>query len=171
MGFDGEWREVVGNVTVPFYMMIHGGPGSGKSTFAIKFADYLNRKLNKNVLYIAAEETDQSATFKDKMERANAMMDGLYTSSKIIPFDDMDVVFIDSVQMLKIEPEEMAEMMENARKNNISIVFVFHETKGGTYRGDTTFEHLIDIRLQMIEGATQMHKNRMGGGRASMYVY
>lgn len=163
LGVTGIWKEVLGAVTVPFSIMMYGRPGSGKSTFSIKFAAYLAKTLSKRVLYIAAEE-GFSATLQDKFNRMNAFHDNIDIVQHI-PSDlsKYAVVFIDSVNHLGLSHEELENMITINKAKNISFVFVFRGTKDGTFRGEETYENLVDCSIKIEEGKTLMMKNRFGG--------
>ena len=53
MGFTGIWEKIIGNLEEPFHVMIYEPRRKEKSTFGIKFATYLSKDHNKQVLYVA----------------------------------------------------------------------------------------------------------------------
>jgi len=164
LGLTGKFRTVLGNVTIPFSMMIYGAPGSGKSTFNILFAKYLADELNKKVLYIASEEGKQSATIKEKFERLNAMHPNIdLAESMAVNLNKYDIIFVDCVDDLQLSPDEIKNILDKHTKNKKSFIFVFRATKDGSFRGSLTYEHLMDISIQMQEGKTVNKKNRFGG--------
>jgi predicted ATP-dependent serine protease len=170
-GFEGEWNDHLGKVMTPFSMMVHGAPGSGKSTYCIKLAHYCASQINKNVLYVGAEE-GFNATMKDKFDRLDAYHENLHLTGEMPDkFDkNYDIIFLDSVHVLEIDPVRLTEIVEEMKLQNTSLVFIFHSTKAGQYRGATTNEHLIDISVKLENGATTFSKNRFGGFGV-MYVF
>jgi nucleoside-triphosphatase THEP1 len=170
IGLTGEWKDLLGDVTKPFALMVYGKPGSGKSTFNLLFAKYLAQELNKKVLIVSGEE-GFSATMKEKFERLNVYHPIIFITDELPEsFNGYDVVFIDSVNHLQLSEEDLKKILENNLPKGISFVFVFHSTKEGNYRGVTTFEHLVDISMKVEGGITSIGKNRFGG-HGSMKVY
>jgi predicted ATP-dependent serine protease len=170
-GFDGEWQNHLGKVMIPFSMMVHGKPGSGKSTYCIKMANHCAANMGKNVLYVGNEE-GFGPTMKEKFDRLNAYHDNLHLTGEMPDEIDKnyDIIFLDSVHTLGIGPEEMDELIETLHDQKTAIVFIFHSTKDGTYRGATTNEHLIDISTKIESGLASTPKNRYGGTQ-KMYVF
>lgn len=75
--FDNEWLELIGEPSNPFYFMIFGSPGSGKSSMSLQFAKYLAAKQNLKVGYFAKEE-GISKTIQEKLDRFDAYDDNLF---------------------------------------------------------------------------------------------
>ena len=61
------WRDLLGEITHPFKMLVWGLPGSGKSTFALKLLDVLN--TTTPTLYVSGEEALDSATLISRVRR------------------------------------------------------------------------------------------------------
>lgn len=161
LGLTGEWLDFLGNVTIPFSLMLHGLPGSGKSTLAVKFAGYLAKTLNKKVLYVAAEERF-GATLQDKFARTNSFSDNI-TITRVLPEDltRYDFVFIDSVNELELDPKAISDLI--TFNPSQCFVFVYRSTKGGDFRGEGEHENIVDISVKVEAGRTTMRKNRFGG--------
>lgn len=171
LGLTGKFKSVLGDVTIPFNMMIYGSPGSGKSTFNIIFAKYLADDLNKKVLYIASEEGNQSATIKEKFERLNAMHPNIdLAESMSVNLKKYDIIFVDCVDDLQLSTDEVKNIINKYKPQKKSFIFVFRATKDGSFRGSLTYEHLMDISIQMKDGQTINKKNRFGG-RGVMRVW
>ncbi|MCF8374634.1 MAG: DNA repair protein RadA [Bacteroidales bacterium] len=62
-----------------------------------------------------------------------------------------------------MSPEQIEQMIADGRATNTSFWFVFRGTKNGTFRGEETFENIVDASIRMEEGKTEMMKNRFGG--------
>jgi hypothetical protein len=164
------WYDCLGDVITPFSMMIYGGPGSGKSTFAIAFANYLAEELNKKVLYVAAEEAI-GATLQEKFRRMDAFSPNITIATTIDQCcSGYDFVFIDSVNELQLTPEKVSELIQKAKDRNISLILIYRGTKGGSFRGEETNENLVDISLKAENGIIAPRKNRFGG-TGSIQVY
>lgn len=170
-GFKNDWGDHLGQVMIPFSMMVFGKPGSGKSTYCIKLAHHCAANMGKNVLYVAAEE-GFGPTMKEKFDRLNAYHDNLHLTDEFPQKidKDYDILFIDSVHSLEIGPEQMDKLIQQVKDDGTALVFIFHSTKEGSYRGATTNEHLIDISTRLEHGLATHEKNRYGGTNA-MYVF
>ena len=158
MDFTGQWREFIGLPSNNFKIMLYGKAGCGKSTFALKFAQYLAASLGLQVLYIAGEEKF-GYTLHEKVVRLNISSPNLYLIDKI-PSDisKYDVVFIDSVNTLALSPEYLERLPKSK-----AYVWIFQCTKDGNYRGEQAYEHNADTVIEIADMKALMHKNRFGG--------
>lgn len=152
--FDGKYRALVGQPSKRFHMMVFGRPKAGKSYFCNGLAQYLTRF--GRVLYIAAEE-GFSATLQKKLQDMggdNANLDfanfrTFEQVSEAIRSNDYDFVFIDSVNYMKMEPEEIEELKTI---KPFALITVQQATKSGQFRGSQTFAHNCDIICEVIDG-------------------
>ncbi|HPE55592.1 MAG TPA: AAA family ATPase [Bacteroidales bacterium] len=170
--FTGVWADIFGKVSQPFYAMVFGMPGSGKSTFDILFAKYLAKDLTLKVLYVASEE-GFTYTLREKFDRLNAFSENIDITYKLPSnFKDYDFIFIDSVNELGIDPDQVAKLIAKARQSQISIIFIYRATKDGKYKGLSENEHLVDVSIKVENGVTQNLKNRFGGqGRMGVFEH
>lgn len=158
--FYGKYQKFFGQPSTNAHYMIYGLPKGGKSTFALHFAKYLADNFG-SVLYVASEE-GFSATLQQKVKTFGLNSRNLHFSNyreaqPIIQMADsgeFDFLFIDSVNYIKISPEEIEEI--KARNPNISIITIQQATKDGNYKGDTSYAHNCDIVVVVDRGiATQ----------------
>ena len=158
MDFTGKWQNFIGQPNQNFKIMIYGKAGSEKSTFALKFAHYLASNIGKRVLYAAIEEK-LGYTLKEKVQRLNVAHPNLYINDTL-PKDlsKYDVVFIDSVNNLGLEPHDLERLPKNK-----AYAYIFQCTKDGKYRGSQEFEHNADTVIEVKDMTAEMHKNRFGG--------
>lgn len=163
--FTGKWADFIGKPNRNFKIMIYGKAGSGKSTVAIKFAHYLASNVGLRVLYVAGEEK-LGHTLREKVERLNAATPNLYFNDKL-PKDlsKFDVVFIDSINTLALEPADLERL-----PNNKAYVWILQCTKAGNYRGSQAFEHNADAVIEVADMTAQMGKNRFGGKERELKV-
>jgi len=153
--FDGKWYDLVGNPAKKFHMMVHGRPKQGKSYFCFDLAQYLSN-FGK-VLYIAAEE-GFSATLQRKLEDMGGDNDNLdfanfrdyETIKNALPGHDYRFVVIDSVNYIRIEPEEIEELKANNPR--MALITVQQATKDGKIRGSQQYAHNCDIIIEVIQG-------------------
>lgn len=152
--FDGKYGALVGQPSKKFHMMVFGRPKAGKSYFCNGFAQYLTR-FGK-VLYIAAEE-GFSATLQKKLrdmggDNNNLDFANFRTYDQVaqaLRSHDYDFIFIDSVNYMKMEPEEIEELKTI---KPFGLITVQQATKSGQFRGSQTFAHNCDIICEVIDG-------------------
>lgn len=148
LGFNGKWKNFIGDPAPGFTMMVYSLPKYGKSTLCLNFAAYLARNHGK-VLYVAREE-GLDATLQDKVKDPTIMHQNLLVSS-FLP-DDLspyDFIFLDSVNKLGLSPNDL-EILK--RKNpGKSFVYIFQTTKQGRFKGNNEFQHDVDIVVELPE--------------------
>jgi predicted ATP-dependent serine protease len=156
--FVGRWRDFFGEPSINCHYMIYGLPKSGKSTFCMHFAKYLADN-HGSVLYVASEE-GFSQTLKNKMTNFGLQSDNMSFSNfreatpimEVAP--DYDFIFIDSVNFIKISPEEIREMKHKNKR--LSLITIQQATKDGEFRGSQEYAHDSDSIVKIIDGiATQ----------------
>jgi predicted ATP-dependent serine protease len=145
--------------------MVFGKPKMGKSYLCIDFAAYLARNHGK-VLYVAKEE-GLDYTLQEKLnavKHPNLFVTG-ELQSDLSPFD---FVFLDSVNRLGLAPEELRNL--KARYPNKSFIYVFQSTKQGNFRGENSFQHDVDIVIEVPEKGKAVQMGRFNQG-ASMELF
>ena len=168
LGLTGEWKELLGNVSIPFIMMSYGKPGNGKSTFNILLARYFASEFNKKVLFVAKEE-GTGYTLHEKFKRLKAFHPNIFVTSNLPEqVVGYDFVFIDSVNEMKLTPEDLQKM--RIKNPKISFVYVFKSTKDGNFRGSQDFEHDVDISVKIENGFALTEKSRFGGSGFMMFL-
>ena len=162
----GQFKTFIGKASSPFHMMIYGEKGSGKSSLAIQLAKALAIGLNMKVKYIAKEE-GLNYTIQEKMQRLNAIHPNIEINPGNLPLNELDfsttnVVFIDSVNEMNLQPTDIKALQE--RYPNLSIVAIFKARKDGRYLGETDWQHLFQVVVNVEQGiANTNEKNRFGG--------
>ena len=158
LDFHGRWEGFFGKPSPDFKFMFYGKPGNGKSTFALQFAGYLSKELGKSVLYVANEE-GFGYTLQEKVKRLNVANSNLYLCDSV-PEDlsQFDVVFLDSVNNLGLEPDDLKAMPEGK-----AYVYIFQTTKDGNYMGKQEFAHDVDTVVRVENMNAYKDKNRYGG--------
>lgn len=160
--FDGKWENLVGKPSKKFHMMVYGRPKQGKSYFCFDLAQYLSN-FGK-VLYIAAEE-GFSATLQKKLQDMGGDNPNLdfanfrdyETIKNALPGHDYRFVIIDSVNYIRIEPEEIEQL--KAENPKMALITVQQATKDGKFRGSQQYAHNCDIIIEVIEGVAY-HQGR-----------
>ncbi|RPI71906.1 MAG: DNA repair protein RadA, partial [Ignavibacteriales bacterium] len=179
----GELDRVLGGGFIPGSVILLGGdPGIGKSTLAMQAAS----KIKQKVLYVTGEES--TAQIKTRAARLILQSDEFFVLSET----DMNIiiaaisslspslVIIDSIQTMYRNEfdnspgtitqirECTSQLMDTAKKNDITILIVGHVTKEGFIAGPKILEHMVDTVIQ-FEGEShhafrilRAQKNRFG---------
>lgn len=177
-------RVVGGGVVSGSLVLISGDPGIGKSTLLLMVSGILSRSFK--VLYVSGEESLNQ--IKMRAERLGLSEEKLLTVSetdiesilKAAKSEKPDIIVIDSIQTMALSNrsgipgsvslvrEITSELMEIAKKNNITVFIVGHITKSGNIAGPMTLEHMVDVVLFMEGDNTHSFrllrsmKNRFG---------
>ncbi len=163
LGFTGKWLELIGDPSRNFTAMVFGLPKMGKSYLCVDFAGYLARNHGK-VLYVAKEE-GLDYTLQQKLNDKNVKHPNLDVASSL-PADlsKYDFIFLDSVTKLKLSPDDLSSL--RAKYPSKSFIFIFQTTKDGRFRGANSFQHDVDVVIEVPEKgkAVQMGRFNQGGG-------
>lgn len=146
IGLQGKWRELIGDPSVGFSMMVFGQPKSGKSTLMLEFAQYLAEHHGKT-LYVAIEE-GFGYTLKDKIERLGATSENLSFAAEMPQsLEGLDFVFIDSISRGGLEIEDLIQLQEKYPR--VGFIYIFHTTKDGRFRGGNHYAHEVDVIVEV----------------------
>ena len=162
LGFTGKWRELIGDPSGNFTAMVFGKPKMGKSYLCVDFAGYLARNHGK-VLYVANEE-GLDYTLQEKLNDKNVKHPNLYvTASLPSSLAGYDFIFLDSVNRLGLKPEDLRTLKTQYPAK--SFVYIFQATKQGNFRGENSFQHDVDVVIEVPEKgkAVQMGRFNQGG--------
>jgi DNA repair protein RadA/Sms len=159
----GELDRVLGGGFIPGSVILLGGdPGIGKSTLAMQASS----KINNKILYVTGEES--TAQIKSRAARLKIKPDDFFVLAEtdiniiIAAINSLapSLVIIDSIQtMYRSELDNSpgtitqirectSQLMEVAKKNQISILIVGHVTKEGFIAGPKVLEHMVDTVIQ-----------------------
>lgn len=168
IGLKGKWLQLIGDPSSNFTAMVFGKPKMGKSYLCIDFAGYLARNHGK-VLYVAREE-GLDMTLQKKLNDKDVAHPNLFVSS-VLPknLTAYGFVFLDSVNKLGLAPEDLNRLkVANPTK---SFIFVFQTTKEGRFRGANTFQHDVDVVIEVPEQGRAVQMGRFNqGGEISIFV-
>jgi len=154
--FTGKWLRFMGKPAVGFHAMVFGIPKSGKSILCTQFACYLANKFG-TVLYVAAEE-GFSMTLQKKVKEFADQNENLYYANireyealkTALANNNFRFVFLDSVNFMKITPEQMREIKQ--LNPETAFVTVQQATKDGKFRGSQEYAHDADIIINVDAG-------------------
>lgn len=162
IGMKGKYFYLMGDPAKDFYMLLSGKPGNGKSTFAIKFAQYYQDN-HGDVLYLAAEQSgfnkplqnllkENNATFDINIEPTNNVTDIVNFSKRY------DLLIIDSVNNLRIQPDDISKIKKELP--DLGIVAIMQSTKDGKFKGSQEFLHDSDISIVCEKPHAKQQKSR-----------
>ena len=162
LGFKGKWLDLIGDPSPNFTAMVFGKPKFGKSYLCVDFAGYLARN-HGNVLYVAKEEGLDN-TLQMKLREKGVAHSNL-TVSSFLPtsLTAYDFIFLDSINRLGLKPEDLQRL--RSQNPSKSFIFIFQTTKDGKFRGENTFQHDVDVVIEVPEKgkAVQMGRFNQGG--------
>lgn len=161
--FFGKWNDFLGQPSKNFHAMIYGRPKQGKSILAVQFAQYLSENFG-NVLYIAAEEGFSVTLQKKVAEFAqnNPNLDfanyrDFNQIKEALHVRKYRFVFIDSVNFIKITPEDVEDL--KAQNRQTAFITIQQATKNGNFRGSQEFAHNCDMVIR-VEAGVASHQGR-----------
>ena len=167
IGFKNKWLQFIGDPAPGFTAMVFGLPKMGKSYLCVDFAGYLARNHGK-VLYVSKEEK-LDATLQKKLSDKDVAHPNLFVSD-FLPEDlsAYDFIILDSVNRMGLSPEDLRELKtENPGK---SFIFIFQTTKEGKFRGGNSFQHDVDIVIEVPEQGKAIQYGRFNqGGEISIF--
>jgi hypothetical protein len=168
-----EWSKLMQNPASNMKIAIWGAPKNGKTAGALQMANYLT-EFGK-VLYNFADQGFNKST-QDLW-----ISSGLSENPKAEPSDisnskDLEkeiakgkykFVFIDMIsdyiRTEKMRPEEFKERFIK-QFPNVSFILIFEVTKGGNFKGDQGWTHLVDA-IMTVEDFLIENRGRYGMGK------
>jgi hypothetical protein len=162
IGLKGKWFNLIGDPSPNFSTMVFGKPKMGKSYLCIDFAGYLARN-HGNVLYVAKEE-GLDFTLQKKLNDKDVKHPNLFVASELLDnLHPYQYIFLDSVNKLGLSAEDLTALRK--KYPHKSFVFIFQTTKDGNFRGANSFQHDVDVVIEVPERgkAVQMGRFNQGG--------
>lgn len=158
-----KWKYLIGNPAPNFYMLIHGLPGQGKSTFAVQFGEYFQRNHGK-VIYLASEQFGVTKSFQSLLKRYAATFD-IHTKANLLNsqsaaklINKYDAVIIDSINHIRWSHEQVEEL--RAKCKNTAFIAVMQSKKDGDFKGEQDFAHNSDIMIKVENLVAKQYKSR-----------
>lgn len=168
MQLKGDWKYFLGEPEKNFCIIVAASPGYGKSTFCLKFANYLAKNHGKT-LYLTNEEN--VTRVKTKLNLLNESI----SNNFLINFDSKSIddicrnvakykpqfVIIDSMQNIGIDYKELSYL--RSKFPQIGVTAINYSTKGGGVRGKQDKEYQGDCTIVFEKrGIATTKKNRFG---------
>ena len=162
LGFNGVWKDFIGDPAPGFTAMVYGKPKYGKSYLCINWAGYLSKNFGK-VLFVAKEEALEK-TLQMKVEEMGVKNPNLDLSDYLPDnLSGYKFVFIDSISKLGLKPEDLIQLKKQYPQT--SFIYIFQVTKEGAFRGRNDFQHDVDIVIEVPKPghAVQYGRYNQGG--------
>jgi hypothetical protein len=161
IGLKGKWFNLIGDPSPNFSTMVFGKPKMGKSYLCIDFAGYLARNHGK-VLYVAKEE-GLDFTLQKKLNDKDVKHENLFVASELITdLNPYQYIFLDSVNKLGLTAEDLTALRK--KYPHKSFVFIFQTTKDGNFRGANSFQHDVDVVIEVPERGKVVQMGRFNQG-------
>lgn len=173
--FKGPYKYLLGNPGPNFYKIVTGEPGNGKSTYAVKFADYFNRHHGR-VLYFPAEQSGEDKDFQNLLKRTNAKGFDIQRKANQCNVEDIislvgkgqyKMIVLDSVNYMKLSHEDINKIRE--KLPNLAITAVMQSTKEGGFKGGQEYKHDCNLFLE-ISNFTAFQTKARSAGAAKMSI-
>lgn len=170
--FSGQWQKFMQEPARNMKIAIWGAPKNGKTAGSLQFADYLTKF--GNVLYNFADQGYNKSTQDlwkltglDKNPKAfSTDVRDLDSLDKLCATGDYQFVFIDMIstyiERTKIKPGEFDDRFVK-KYPEISFILIFEVTKGGNFKGDQGWTHLVDA-IVTVEDYLMTNRGRYGVG-------
>ena len=151
--FEGVWKTLFGKPPSNFHMLVSGSPKSGKSHFALQFANYV--KEFGSVVYIAVDES-LSLSIQRKIIRNDIYGIDLSRAKNrneieyVVKKGRYDFVFIDSASQAMLSAAAIEEMQ--VKFQNVSFINIFLNTKEKYIAEKNKFKQYCDILVDIHDG-------------------
>jgi len=162
----GVWKWLLGYLEPDSYGLITGLPKNGKTTFALKLANYLQNNHGK-VLYFQSEQRGDSLTFADSIQRTGTSNKTIHKNPprnlnkllEIIEENQAKFVFIDSVNNMGFTAGDMRRFKE---EKSFCFFGIMQSTKDGSFKGDQEFLHDCDVMIRLEKFEANITHSRYG---------
>ena len=165
-------RAFLGEIEDNTTMMISGKQGSGKSSFALLLANEFMRSGCGQALYISPEQIrstiageQPSETLKNAVNRLGLTEELQFSGSRTlggisqrIEQTSARLVVVDSVTRTDLDPDKRDKLIATHPK--VVFLFVLQSTKGGTYKGSSSWAFDADIVMEGENLTIRTTKNR-----------
>lgn len=159
--FNYRWSALLGKPARNFTMMVHGEPGGGKTTFLLKFSQYLAENFGK-VIYISSEEFAATTLTSKVKELFNQFPPNLHFTESVNQYDlsTYDFIVLDSVNDLGLTIADFKQLRKDYP--NAAFILLLQHTKNGQFKGGKEWEHETEIAGEITNGIITIYKNRYG---------
>lgn len=169
---DDGWENFMQNPAKNMKIAIWGPPKNGKTAGALQFANYLTKF--GNVLYnfadqgfnLSTQELWKNSGLADNSKAEPSDSSTLADLEKEIATGKYTFVFIDMIsdyiRKEKISPDEFKTRFIK-KYPNVSFILIFEVTKGGNFKGDQGWTHVVDA-IVTVQNFLMENRGRYGMG-------
>lgn len=137
----GEYNKLFGLCESRFVVTLYGHSGSGKSVFALRFADFMAKNIGKTLYNSHEEKINQ--TIRDRINEWNINAPRLFFGNAlkfgrmvdVIRKNHYRTVVIDSVKYMDFTDDNLKELREIFARRKLAIVMVNFGDKLGIPAG------------------------------------
>lgn len=180
-----QMREFLGALPKRFLMFVHGAPGGGKSTLALKLLKEFSNEDSRDgkfELIVNSEQPSSSGAMRDRALRAGLSKHDVYvvdtksfdTIKHYLDTGKYAICVIDSISALDAVNENDRDLRLRdlyAKYPKVSFVVIAHEDKTGRYyKGKADLAHYTETVIRVHQGVAETRKNHWGPTPKSMKV-
>lgn len=167
-----EWEELMQNPASNLKIAIWGAPKNGKTAGSLQMANYFtnfgnvlynfaDQGFNKSTqdLWISSGLSENPKAFPSDISSIDELEKEIATGKYKFVFIDM---ISDYIRTEKIKPEEFKARFIK-KYPNVSFILIFEVTKGGNFKGDQGWTHLVDA-IMTVEDFLIENRGRYGIG-------
>lgn len=167
-----EWEELMQNPASNLKIAIWGAPKNGKTAGSLQMANYFtnfgnvlynfaDQGFNKSTqdLWISSGLSENPKAFPSDISSIDELEKEIATGKYKFAFIDM---ISDYIRTEKIKPEEFKARFIK-KYPNVSFILIFEVTKGGNFKGDQGWTHLVDA-IMTVEDFLIENRGRYGIG-------
>jgi hypothetical protein len=153
LDLDGKWKELLGKPSSNFFLIIYGPAKSGKTSFALQFANYI--KMFGSVVYIAVYEKISLSIQQKLIDNQITGIDLSRAKNKmeidfVIKKGKYDFVFIDSAAHASLNVGDIEEM--KIKFPRTSFITVFQVSEADNIQLSDKFKQRCDILVHINDG-------------------
>lgn len=155
---DPKYAELMGEPERNFTAIMYGESGSGKSVFALQFAEYFANEFGKG--FYNSHEEGANKTIQDRVINFNVTAKRLWIAD-CYDFEEMcdhiqrtycRLVVIDSVKYMNFTIAQLKDLRERFAKRQLTIIMIdFGASKGSPTSGKDLI-HVSDVKMYFKDG-------------------
>lgn len=169
---DEGWEDFMQEPAANMKLAIWGKPKNGKTSGALKLANYLTKKGSVFYNFVdqgfnkSTQDLWRNSGLANKSNAEPSDIDNLNDLESALKKGNYRFVFIDMINDYinkeKITPQEFKDRFIKGFPNT-SFVLVFEVTKGGDFKGDQAWTHVVDA-IVTVDSFLMENRGRYGMG-------
>jgi len=150
-----------GGIATTSVTLIGGAPGAGKSTLSLQLADKISARMQREILYVGAEESVneiKNRAMRLKLESMSLMrmhpMGSNAELGDILLNRRPCAIILDSLPGLVSDPEMAVELCKRFKSYAVEldspVIIIDHITKQDDFAGLMQLQHAVDTTLSLF---------------------